>query len=266
MKKGIIFVFGILALMSCEQDNATTPPEISELAINGEDHDVDIDAGETVTVSAIVTDDKNLGQIKFTAHNIFDGHDHGKVMAFIPFEATHIQNLNGESMNVTWEMTVDQNATAGPYHILAQAFDEDGNEAEFKEVNFMIENDGMAAVNVTSHNFDAGYIDAEPGETILLSGTIQDDIDIAEITIKVAKHGHDDHDDHDHGKTDDDIIYEMDWDLNGSNDTNWHFYLDGNVEFTFPSDITGEEDFEITIRVKDSDGNITIEEGDFHVH
>jgi hypothetical protein len=266
MKKLFIPVLGLLALTACDEDEPNIAPEISALEIDGKDHDIDIDAGETVQVTAIVSDDVDLGQIKFTAHNVFDGHDHGKVMAFIPFEATNIQDINGTSVNVVWEMMVSENATAGPYHILAQAFDADGNEAEFKEVNFMIENDGMAEVDVTSHDFDAGYIDAEPGETILLSGSILDDIDIAEITIKVAKHGHDDHDDHDHGKTDDDIIYEMDWDLNGSNDTYWHFYLDGNVEFTFPSDITDEEDFEITIRVTDSDGNITIEEGDFHVH
>lgn len=266
MKKLLIPALGLFALVACDKDEPNNAPEISALEINGEDHDIDIYAGETVTVSAVVTDDINLGQIKFTAHNIFDGHDHGKVMTYIPFEATHIQDLNGESANVSWEMTVDQNATAGPYHILAQAFDEDGNEAEFKEVDFMIENDGMAEIDVTSHDFDAGDIDAEPGETIVLSGIIEDDIDIAEIMIKVAKHGHDDHDDHDHGKTDDDVIYEMDWDLTGSNDMSWDIAADGNVTFTFPSDMTDHEDFEIMIRVTDSDGNITIEEGDFHVH
>ena len=263
MKRGIVFLLGIGILISCDRDAVNTPPEISELAVNGEDHDIYINAGESATVSALVTDDKTLGQMKFTAHNIFDGHDHGKVMTYIPFEASHIQDLDGETVNVTWEMTIDQNATAGPYHILAQAFDGDGNEAEFKEVNFTIVNDGMAEVDVTSHDFDAGYIDAEPGETVLLSGTVIDDIDIAEIAIIVAKH---EHNDHDHGKTDDEVIYEMDWDLTGSSDTYWHFYIDGNVEFTFPSDIMEEEDYEITIRVTDSDGNITIEKGDFHVH
>ena len=263
MKKILIPVLGLFTLVACEDDKATIAPEISALAINGEDHDIDIDAGETVTVSATVTDDVDLGQIKFTAHNIFDGHDHGKVMTYIPFEAVNIQDLSGQSADVTWEMTVDPNATAGPYHILAQAFDEDGNEAEFREIDFMIENDGMAVVDVNSHDFDAGYIDAEPGETVLLSGSVLDDIDIAEIAIMVAKH---ETNNHDHGKTDDDIIYEMDWDLTGSNDTSWHFYLDGNVEFTFPSDITEEEDYEIVIRVEDSDGNITIQEGNFHVH
>lgn len=265
MKKGLLVVLSALAIISCTKESTSIRPEINSLTMDGADHDIVVAAGTTTTVSAVISDDRELGQVKFTAHNVFDGHDHGKVMTFIPFEAIHIDDLSGKNAEVNWLMDIDENATAGPYHVLAQAFDNDGNEAEFREISFMITNNGMAQIDLTSHDFAAGTIDVETGENISLAGVITDDQDISEITISVKKHGHDDHDHH-HGKTDDDIIYEMDWDLIGSNDMSWDLSVDGNVNFTFPTQVDGHEDYELTIRVKDSDGNISILEGTFHLH
>lgn len=266
MKKLFGFVLPTIAaslvFTACDkdEDNDTTAPVIKSATIDGKVEDIEVTAGTAMTFVVEVSDNEDLGQLKLDVHDNFDGHTH-KSTASVSWAEVKIVELSGTDKTVTQEMNVPAEATAGPYHADILLIDAEGNEGEFVERSIMIRNGSEPGIDVTSPDF-SGEVHAMKGSTLTIEGTVSDDVDLAEIYI-VLEEEHED-DDHDHKSTQEEVLYEMDFDLTGSADVSWDFQTDGNVNIAIPANAeTGH--YELTIRAEDAEGNINILSGEIHI-
>ncbi|AEV31527.1 DUF4625 domain-containing protein [Owenweeksia hongkongensis] len=260
--KVLLPIVGSAFLMaSCDKDddNDTTAPIIKSATIDGKVEDIEVTAGTAMTFVVEVSDNEDLGQLKLDVHDNFDGHTH-KSTASVSWAEVKIVELSGTDKTVTQEMNVPAEATAGPYHADILLIDAEGNEGEFVERSIMIRNGSEPGINVTNPDL-SGEVHATKGSTLTIEGTVSDDVDLAEIYI-VLEEEHDD--DHDHKSTQEEALYEMDFDLTGSADVSWDFQTDGNVNIAIPANAeTGH--YELTIRAEDAEGNINILSGEIHI-
>lgn len=266
MRKYLMLLAFPLAFVACDDDdeNSTdqdvSAPEIEELKVNGHDHDVRVNGGDKMTLEAHIHDDQGLKEAKVDIHDVFDGHTHGK-NAGATWEAAETYPLSGKEAEMKEDFQVPGQATAGRYHAVVRALDEAGNEAEFREINFVLENGQQPTFNITDPDFSK-EVHAPKGSNFSLKGSVDDDKDLAEVVIVIEhheEHGHDD-DGHDHGKKEGPIV-EEDWDLNGSNDTTFDL---SQFSVTIPSDAE-EGDYKLEIVALDSDGNYGLFEGKLHI-
>lgn len=257
MKKPILFLALIaFGLFSCtkESENDTTAPSIVDVSINGKTEDITVSVGSNLDFQAQLSDNEELGQFKIDIHDIFDAHSHGKknVEHWVYTETT---DLSGTNQNFTSTVQVDNDATAGPYHAIFRLLDSFGNEAEFKEIDFFVQNGSEAQISITSPDFSS-EVHVDKGDNLVIMGQISDDVDIAEIVISLGEEAH--------GKNLDEDIFDADFDLPGSNDLTWDFQTDGNVNILIPS--TAESGHYIfKVQVEDNEGNLNIFEGEVHI-
>lgn len=260
MKNQIVFGGLLLALFSSctkEESEDTTAPSIVNATINGEDHDITVNTSEFLNFEIDLSDNEELGEIKIDIHDIFDDHSHGKKAA-TPWAHTQTYTISGTSQNFKTQILVDPSAAAGPYHSILRVIDESGNESDFKEIDFLISNGEEAQIAISSPDFDAG-VNLNKGDSLIILGQITDNIDLTEILISLEEEGHD------HGKKQEDALYEMDFDLLGSKDYSWDFQADGSVRIQIPT--TAESGgYNFKVIAKDSDGNLNIFEGHVHIN
>ena len=249
---------GLMAV-GCNDDKEedTVKPEVVEVSIDGEDHDIAVSAGTNMAVGATVSDNEDLGELKIDIHDVFDGHSH---KSSAKWAEVRIVELSGTKQTVEESIAVPVDATAGPYHCVVRVIDEAGNESDFEELEFMLSNGSEPMFNITNPDFSS-EVHAPKGSTVSIEGTITDDIDLAEVYIVLEEeHDHG----HDHKSTQEEPIYEMDFDLDGSVDLSWDFQADGNVNIAIPTDAE-EGHYALIIRAEDSEGNINIFEAELHI-
>lgn len=226
-----------LALACDKNGEDTTSPNINALNVDAEY----VAAGQTLIVTADVSDESGLSQIKLDIHDQFDGHNHGKI-AGIPWEEVRVIDIDGKEYFITENFDVPDNATAGPYHVIAQVVDAAGNTGEFREVDFWVTNSEMPMINLV--NPDLSF---EPyyaiGDTLNFIGTITDDEELEEIVVKIVGFAGD-------------VYYDEDIDLGGQGVTTFDLS-------TLPALIFDLNDFgpnhvvmEFEITAIDHDGNI----------
>lgn len=261
MKKLKIFsllTMGSLLFIACdkEEDEDTVAPQILSATINDEDHNIMVMAGDELHIEAEVSDNEELGELKIDIHDIFDGHSHKK--AVVKWSEVVTVELSGKSEDVHRHLTVPATTTAGPYHAIFRLIDDEGNEAEFVEIDFMITNGSQPMISVTDPDF-SGEVHAPKGSTLSLQGIITDNIDLEEIMISLEEeHGH-------HKKAGaQSVIYEEDFDLPGSADSSWDLQADGNVNISIPTSAeTGH--YLLMIRAMDNEGNMNVFEAEVHI-
>ena len=226
-----------LALACDKNGEDTTSPNINALNVDAEY----VAAGQTLIVTADVSDESGLSQIKLDIHDQFDGHNHGKI-AGIPWEEVRVIDIDGKEYFITENFDVPDNATAGPYHVIAQVVDAAGNTGEFREVDFWVTNSEMPMINLV--NPDLSF---EPfyaiGDNMNCIGTITDDEELEEIVVKIVGFAGD-------------VYYDEDIDLGGQGVTTFDLS-------TLPALIFDLNDFgpnhvvmEFEITAIDHDGNI----------
>lgn len=248
-------------MISCDKDDDTdtTAPVINSATIDGKEEGIEANVGNAMTFEVKVSDNEALGQLKLDVHDAFDGHSHDKSSG-INWANVAIIDLSGTEQTVSHDMEIPTNATAGPYHAEILVIDAEGNEGEFVERVIIIRNGSEPEINITSPDF-TDHVHVSIGSTLVVEGMITDDVDLAEIYV-VLEEEHDD--DHDHKSTQEDALYEMDFDLEGASDLTWDFQLDGNVNIAIPA--TAEEGhYVLTVRAEDSEGNINIFEAELHI-
>ncbi len=247
-------------MASCDKDddNDTTAPIIKSATIDGEDHDISATAGGSITFEVEVSDNEELGQLKLDIHDIFDGHEHKSTSAN-KWADVKIVELSGTNETVTQAMDVPASAIAGPYHAIISVIDAEGNEGEFVELEMMVSNGSEPEINLTNPDFSV-EVHAMKGSTLSLKGSVSDDVDLAEIFIVLEE----EHEGHDHKSAGGEVLYEKDFDLDGSSDTSWDFQADGSVDIAIPTNAeTGH--YLLTIRAEDAEGNINIFSGEIHI-
>ena len=254
MKKSTLLLsaFFVVALISCK-DNDTTAPIIADAHATAE-----VAAGGELVIEAHFTDDVELGQAKIDIHDLFDGHDHGKVAA--RWSETRVVSLDGKDTEIEEVFIVDTNATAGPYHALVQCTDAEGNNADFMEVDFWVTRADAPQFSVTS---PVGGTDFEVGDVISFIGTAMDDTGLEKLIVRIYEGGPEG--EHDHAAGHDDPIYEEEVELSG----NTMFDLSMLSPITIDAAwLEGESQMDFTIEVSgiDIDENIAHTEMHFQVH
>lgn len=246
-------------MISCDKDDDTdtTAPVINSATIDGKEEGIEANVGNAMTFEVKVSDNEALGQLKLDVHDAFDGHSHDKSSG-INWANVAIIDLSGTEQTVSHDMEIPTNATAGPYHADIYIIDAEGNEGEFVERLVMIRNGSEPVIDVTNPDF-SGEVDITVGSILSIEGVVTDDTDLAEIYI-ILEEEHDDS----HKSTQEEPLYEMDFDLEGASDLTWDFQVDGNVNIAIPS--TAEEGhYVLTVRAEDSEGNINIFEAELHI-
>lgn len=264
MKQINLFFFGVFFLAflaACNKDDDTvpvdrTPPTVRDVTLNDQTENIVVEPGSTMHFDAVFEDDERLGQYKIDIHNDFDGHTHGR-LADIPFELSQTYDLIGRTQTVHEDIAIPEDATPGPYHFTLQFFDAAGNEGEIVVLDFEIADpDNQPVITITSHDIDE-EIEVEPGESIILEGTISDEDGLAEVHIIL---GHEEEDGHDHRRNEEEPLFEYEIELNGEN--TWNFADMGPIEI--PEDAE-EGHYELRIMAEDVNGNTRLVTIEVHV-
>lgn len=254
MKKVLYTVLTTVPLIffSCNSDEDTTAPIIEHVHT-----DESVAAGDDITLDADFTDNEGLGQAKVDIHDIFDGHDHGRIQ--ISWSETRTLNLEGLDDEIEETFTVPNNATAGPYHAVVQCIDNSGNNAEFKEVDFWV-------IRVDAPQFTivnpAEYSDFQVGDIIRLEGSVDDQSGIEEVFVRIYAEEDHDHDGEDHGHLGD-KLYESEEEVSGATS----FDLGTLPEITLDASWAEDTEIELIIQISaiDLDGHISKTEIEVHL-
>jgi hypothetical protein len=163
-----------------------------------------IAAGEVIRLSLVVTDDRELGELKIDLHDAFDGHSHGKNAGVFAFEK--IIRLSGQRQEITENIQVPTDALAGPYHLILRATDRAGNQADFVEIDFSITSPSQPIIKSLKVNgSSSGHVHADiaAGKDhahVDVEGEFEDTDGIKEVKLMLheADHAHKraDHDAH----------------------------------------------------------------------
>lgn len=253
MKKLVLLLSVSVFLFSCSKDTDKTKPTIDALNIDNKTEEIEVQAGQSMTLQYTVSDEVGLSEMRLDVHDAFDGHTHGKTSSFNKLFWEQIDTLNGLT-ETTNSITVDvpANTTAGPYHLDAIVVDLAGNQSDIGLLDFTVLNAGMAMITITSHNLSS-MVDVPKGSWFVLQGSVSDDIDLDEVIIVMEEEGHT------HGKTATGEYYMSESELTGSND----------IMFSITDSIwVGQNDaghYMLEVIAIDSDGNMSITEGELHV-
>ena len=251
MKKAFLFSLTLAVLVaSCKkEDPDTEKPVINSLTVNGNTSSVTLSAGSTLSFSISASDNIDLKQIKIDIHDAFDGHSHSPN---VPFSSQTIYNVSGKSATITPSIQVPAIAASGPYDILVYAIDASGNEAVIREVELIITQAGQAVIDITSPSLALDW-DYAIGDTIFITGTITDDIDLSDIDISLENE--------DTGA----LIYDEEFPQVGTTDTTWDFNeLNLQSKWIIIPATASLGHHGLVIMVTDSDANVTRIE--VHVH
>ncbi|QNR25888.1 DUF4625 domain-containing protein [Croceimicrobium hydrocarbonivorans] len=248
MRKTALFL-SVLALGSaCSNDSDNQDldaPVILSATLNGEDHDLEFNAGEAINLAVEVSDNEALGQLKLDLHDQFDGHSHGKLSS--TWTLSEVYNLSGSQTTFKESLQVPDPVTAGPHHLILRLLDAAGNESEFTELDFVLRNGSEPQISITDPDFSQGF-QITKGQSFNLTGSVTDNIDLAEIVIQVREES-----EHSH-KSYSSTIFSFDKDLDGGSDLSFDL---GSLSISIPS--TAEiGHYELYISAKDSEGNYGI--------
>ncbi|MFN3343780.1 MAG: DUF4625 domain-containing protein [Flavobacteriales bacterium] len=251
IKRSAYFLFAASILFAAckKEDPDTIKPTIGTVRINGVTGEVTASAGSTLSFSINVNDNKALKQVKIDIHDAFDGHGH---TPNVPWSSQTIYNVDGASKNITPTLTIPSNAASGPYHVIIYCIDAEGNEAQFVEIELTITQNGQPVFNISAPDMTA-EIDLAPGDTLHITGLVEDDVDLTEIHIMVEN------------EDTEVVVYDEEFTLPGATDTQFNFsqLATQNKYIIIPSS-GGHAHYHITIKAVDNDENHTIIEQ--HIH
>lgn len=253
----ILLALVTIFFAGCKEEDLEKPT-IDSVTINGADHEIEVDAGNAFTFDAQFSDNVGLKEYKIDIHNAFDGHGHNKTLANTPWAFINIFSISGETISVSESIDVPTGIAGGPYHCVVNVLDDVGNEGDFLEVPIIINVADQAAINVTSPDLSVENT-IVAGDTVWLSGTVTDDVDIEDIIIRFEVGGHS----HKTGGT---SFYEETFELTGTSDVSWDFSEMANQGKWIIVPSTAEAgDYTLEIVVVDSDGNYSVAEGIFEL-
>lgn len=146
----LIYCFVLIGLLlnACKPDAEqpkpdTTKPTIKVLSPAG--LDTTVAAGQVLKAKIEFKDDRALGSTKIEIHNVFDGHGHGKGAA-TPFSFDTTLNLTGTMQILDFSLGIPGTAVSGPYHLIINCLDKEGNEADFVEIDLLITNNSSPEI------------------------------------------------------------------------------------------------------------------------
>jgi hypothetical protein len=132
-KSLILSIVSLLVIStSCNKPDKTRP--VIE-AHTPENNSSFVQGGEII-VSATFTDDKELQQYKINIHSDYDSHSHSTLSAY--WNEDFIGDLSGNNQTITRTLSIPEDATPGPYHLMLYCVDAAGNEARAVSIDVEI--------------------------------------------------------------------------------------------------------------------------------
>lgn len=246
------------ALVACSDDDEavedTVRPEILSATINDEDHDIVVTSGSTMHFDAQLSDNEELRELKVDIHDMFDGHDHGKVSN--KWSEVRIIPLSGKTQTVHEDFSVPSGLAAGPYHVILRVLDAEGNESEFMELEFDMSNGSEPTFSVLQPDFST-EVHVNKGDSLLIEGTVNDDIDLDEVELTIKE----EHDDHHHHKKGEEYLVEIKQELPGANDQSFDL---SNFKIGIPA-AAETAHYKLEIKAKDNEGNYAKFKAEIHI-
>lgn len=128
--------FGV-SVVSCKKEDAEKPVvKITSPTPYKEYH-----PGESIQVSATLTDNEELNQYKLEIH-YDDGHGHKSTMhGGSEWEFEEIVSISGKSHTINQSVKIPDNPKHGKYHVIIECTDKAGNEAAPAVVDIKIDHD-----------------------------------------------------------------------------------------------------------------------------
>jgi hypothetical protein len=176
-------------VVGCQSDVDTTLPEITQVIVDGlESETHSIQAGESMQISLMVSDNENLKQVKV------NGHGSGSGVVLQPNVGTwnysHIIELTGQSATANLSLSVPADII-GSWHLEIMAIDESGNEAIEKVVTLSVNNDELPVIQVTTSPASSDNVISVSASNPVLSldATVVDASGIDSLYILAASEG-----------------------------------------------------------------------------
>ena len=254
-------------------------------------------AGGFVQFEGTFRDDLELGSYSIDIHDNLDGHGHGRIASpsddpsliwwssknnftipegYIIYNAQHNDDIE-----------ISANALAGPYHFIVQAVDNAGNATSFQdgstvELEVFITNDSQPVVNIT--NLQNDELEIEQGVLFMVEGDISDptigDYAGMHFLEVILGETHEEEGQHAHLRKDQDGHEDLIDEYFGDTDLE-SFMIDGVIQlnqvfefinFTLSQEQLDEliaeniDHLQLTLKVKDEQGNLTISSTIVHIH
>ncbi len=182
------------AVTGCSEAD-TERPVISDLMITPqptaglicgqqEENVIQVNTGDSITISFTVSDNEELSQYKLDLHSNFDCHGHAKLEETTVWEVIEIEGISGTEAFVSSTLVVPDSVTAGAYHFSIQAADFFGNAAKTEIFGIIVRNleDTVAPTLVVSEPSVSSILlnlsDSIPSDSIRFVGTVSDNRDL----------------------------------------------------------------------------------------
>ncbi len=264
-------LLGLLALAvvvsACKKDDDKkedpAPPDTTKPVIQVQTpaNNSTIAAGEVLRLSLVVTDNRELGELKIDLHDAFDGHTHGKTGGVFAFEK--IIRLEGQRQEITENIPIPADALAGPYHLIIRATDRAGNQADFVEIDFNITSPSQPVIkSLTVNGSGRGHVHLsipQNGNSVQAAvlGEFEDSDGLKEARLKLVEgaHAHK-RADHDHH------LWEREFQFGSAKTATIDVKIDLLKEWLEGKD---EAEFELELTVIDVIGHHTERKVELHV-
>jgi len=236
MKTHILIILSLVLLtFSCKKAD-TEKPIITDVKVNGSASILNISPNESITVSSLISDNKELSQFKIDIHHDFDGHSH-KAMT-VRFAEIRIKDILGGSYSLNEQFTISENASSGAYHGTILAVDKEGNQSESKLFWFNIVRAEQPVINLNVPTT------VNNGESFGITGEISGSVHLSLINVKVTSE--------DNGNS----LFNQTYNIASSETLTWNPETDASISIAVPSGMTGNLKFRV--RIEDIDGNNSI--------
>lgn len=208
MSKKHISAFLLLSslwLVACDPKN-DDPLDITapSIEIDHPDHGETFAAGGTIGLEIEIEDEVSVSSANVAVHSAADGHGHARTLA-TPFTFNKNYSLSGRDVEIRENISINADATAGPYHLVVSAIDEKGNATSFangstKEVEIWISNPEMAKIVILNNNgVPTDEIHVKADQPLTINGGITAGAGkIEAVTVKIVPEEDDDHSGHNH--------------------------------------------------------------------
>lgn len=254
MKKIYLALVLGLYLSACSEKEEvdSTKPEIKHLEIDekdlaehddhGHDHGherIELMADSSYEIHYELEDDIALGEIRMDIHDDFDGHKHGKKGSIDPFSWERIIKLDAQkTADGKIMLDIPADVLAGPYHFDAILLDQAGNQSDQVIGDLYIKTPDMARIAVKSPASPMVFTRGTAADLIL---ELTDNAGLAKVEVLIYQEG----------KT---PVFDFDKSFTP---------VTLNEVLTVPVNLAAgvlAGEYELVIKLIDSDGNITLEE------
>jgi hypothetical protein len=176
----LMVLLALVIMASCKKGKDQENPVITGLRINNASNEVEVAAGNTITVETSIQDSRALGEYKLTIDGVFDGVPTAKKQDFIPFQLTEtFPAVNRQDLDYRI-FNIPANATAGVYNVVASVKDKGGNEGNTVFFDLIIKNTSTPEFDIINPNVRANW-KLQQGDTLSLFGGITDADGLVEV-------------------------------------------------------------------------------------